>query len=92
VRFRARNEKSERIAIREDISMSDHIEKGAVKIIEVIGVSQESFEDAVQQGVMKASESVKGISGVEVMKYCAQVRDGKVTEFHANMKLAFAVQ
>ena len=72
--------------------MGDHIEQGAVKIIEVIGVSTESFEDAVQQGVRKASTSIKGITGVEVRKYSARVKDGNVTEYHANMKLAFAVQ
>jgi flavin-binding protein dodecin len=71
--------------------MSERIEQGAVKVIEIIGVSPESFEDAVQQGVAKASSSVKGISGVEVIKYSARVRDSKVVEFHANLKLAFAV-
>ena len=72
--------------------MGHHIEQGAVKIIEVIGISQESFEDAVQQGVSKASESVKGITGVEVQTYSAKVRDGRVAEYHANLKLAFAVR
>ena len=72
--------------------MGDHIEQGAVKVIEIIGISQESFEDAVQQAVTKASDSVKGITGIEVMKHSAKVRDGKITEFHANLKVAFAVQ
>ena len=72
--------------------MADFIEAGVVKIIEVIGISEESFEDAIQQGVAKASESVKGITGVEVQNMTARVKDGKVTQFHANMKLAFAVR
>lgn len=72
--------------------MADFIDAGVVKIIEVIGISEESFEDAIQQGVAKASESVKGITGVEVQNMTARVKDGKVTQFHANMKLAFAVR
>ena len=72
--------------------MSDYIQQGAVKIIEIIGVSSESFEDAVQQGVSKASESIKGITGVEIQKYSAKVKSGNVSEFHANMKVAFAVR
>ena len=72
--------------------MSDYIQQGAVKIIEIIGVSSESFEDAVQQGVSKASESIKGITGVEIQKYSAKVKSGKVSEYHANMKVAFAVR
>ena len=72
--------------------MSDFIEQGVVKIIEVIGISEASFEDAIQRGVAKASESVKGITGVEVQNMTARVKDGKVTQYHANMKLAFAVK
>lgn len=72
--------------------MSDFIEQGVVKIIEVIGISEESFEDAIQRGVAKASESVKGITGVEVQNMTARVKDGRVTQYHANMKLAFAVK
>lgn len=72
--------------------MSDFIEQGVVKIIEVIGISEVSFEDAIQRGVAKAAESVKGITGVEVQNMTARVKDGKVTQYHANMKLAFAVR
>ncbi|MBK5267523.1 MAG: dodecin domain-containing protein [Acidimicrobiia bacterium] len=72
--------------------MSDFIDQGVVKIIEVIGISEVSFEDAIQRGVAKAAESVKGITGVEVQNMTARVKDGKVIQYHANMKLAFAVR
>ena len=72
--------------------MSEHIERGAVKIIEVIGVSNEGFDDAVSQAVEKASESVKNITGLEVSKHSASVTDGKITQYRALVKLAFAVK
>lgn len=72
--------------------MSNHIETGAVKIVEIIGISPVSFEDAVSQAVTKASQSIKGITGVEVIKQSARVREGKITEYHANVKLAFVVR
>jgi len=72
--------------------MSTHIDNGAVKVIELIGISQKSFEDAVQNGVTKASESIKGITGIEVIRHSAKVRDGKITEYHSNMKVAFGVK
>lgn len=71
--------------------MSDYITKGAVKVIEVIGVSDKDWEDAVGQAVTKASESVKGITGVEVMAQTARVSDGKVVQYNATVKLAFVV-
>ena len=71
--------------------MSDYIAKGAIKVIEVIGVSDTSWEDAVSQAVAKASESVKGITGVEVKAQTARVSEGKVVQYNATVKLAFVV-
>lgn len=71
--------------------MSDYIAKGAIKVIEVIGVSEKSWEDAVGQAVSKASESVKGITGVEVTAQTARVTEGKVVQYNATVKLAFVV-
>jgi len=71
--------------------MSDYISKGAVKVIEVIGVSDESWEDAANQAVKKASESVKGITGIEVTAHTARVSEGKIIQYNATVKLAFVV-
>jgi flavin-binding protein dodecin len=71
--------------------MGDYIAKGAIKVIEVIGISDRSWEDAVGQAVAKASESVKGITGVEVVSQTARVTEGKVVQYNATVKLAFVV-
>ena len=67
------------------------ISTGAIKVIEIIGISEKSFDDAVNQAVKKASESINGITGVEVMKHSAKVENGKIMQYKANVKLAFAV-
>lgn len=72
--------------------MGEFIEAGAVKVIEVIGISGKSFEDAVENAVSKAAESISGITGVEVQNLSAKVNDGKVAQYRANVKLAFAVR
>lgn len=72
--------------------MGDFIESGAVKVIEVIGISTDGFEAAVESAVAKAAESVSGITGVEVQKFSARVVDGKVVQYRATVKLAFAVR
>jgi len=68
-----------------------HIKEGAVKVIEIIGISTKSFDDAVSQALSKASESVKGITGCEVTKHMAAVEDGKITSYKVNLKIAFPV-
>ena len=72
--------------------MSEVIESGAIKVIEVIGVSQVGFDDAVQKAVDKASESISGITGVEVQNMSAKVSDGRITQYRAALKLAFIVK
>ena len=72
--------------------MSEKISDGAIKVIEIIGVSSKSFEDAIHKGVSKASESIKGITGVEVLKQSAKVKDGKPNQYNAHLKVAFVVK
>jgi flavin-binding protein dodecin len=72
--------------------VADFIERGAIKVIEVIGVSETGFEDAVQQAVSKASESISGITGLEVLNMSARVSDGRITHYRAATKIAFVVK
>ncbi|MGZ8753956.1 MAG: dodecin family protein [Acidimicrobiia bacterium] len=72
--------------------MGEYVSSGAIKILEIIGISEKSFDDAVSQAVTKASETIQGITGVEVTSQTARVKDGKVTQYHATVKLAFAVK
>lgn len=71
--------------------MSSHINDGAVKIIEIIGISSKSFDDAISQALNKTSKSVKGITGFEVLKKMASVKDGKIKQYKVNIKFAFPV-
>jgi flavin-binding protein dodecin len=63
-----------------------------VKVIELIGVSDKSYEDAIMQAVERTSKTVKNITGVDVVGQSARVKAGKVTEFRANLKVAFVVE
>ena len=68
-----------------------YIEKGAVKVVEIIGVSEKSWEDAVEMAVAKTADTITGITGVEVTSFTAKVNDGKVIRYQAACKIAFAV-
>jgi len=68
------------------------MESGAMKIIEIMGVSPNSFDDAVNQAVAKAAESINGITGVEVTSQTADVRDGTVSRYKVTVKLSFIVR
>ncbi|NMB35562.1 MAG: dodecin domain-containing protein [Firmicutes bacterium] len=65
---------------------------GVAKVIELIGESDSGWEDAVKDAVQKASQTVEGISGVEVLNFTASVEQGEVAGYKANVKLAFGVK
>jgi flavin-binding protein dodecin len=61
------------------------------KIIEVVGSSAESWEDAVRAAVTEASRTLRGVTGVDVQDWTASVEDGEIVEYKANVKIAFAI-
>lgn len=64
----------------------------AVKIIKVIGTSEESWEDAAHEAVNEASKSVDNISGIDIQDHTAKVEDGSITEYKATVEVAFPVK
>ncbi len=63
-----------------------------VRVIEMVGVSSEGWSDAARQAVARASRTLRHITGVDVLKSSAVVRDGKIAEYHVNVKVAFVVE
>ena len=63
-----------------------------IKVIELIGTSTQSWEDAANNAVKEAQETVSGITGVELVGQTARVENGAIAEFRANLKLAFLVK
>ena len=63
-----------------------------VKVIEIIGTSANSWEDAANNAIAEAAETVKGITGLEVMAQTAKVEESSITEFRTTVKIAFLVK
>ncbi|NLX91023.1 MAG: dodecin domain-containing protein [Firmicutes bacterium] len=62
------------------------------KVIELIGESNSGWEDAIKSAVRNASQTVDHITGVEVLNLTANVQNGEVVGYKANVKLAFGVE
>ena len=65
---------------------------GVVRVIELVGVSDKSWSDAAQQAVARASQTLRHITGLDVLHSTAVVRDGQIVEYHVNVKVAFIVE
>lgn len=71
--------------------MADEVAGGVVKVIELVGSSAESFDDAVRTAVRAAARTIRNIRGVEVISYSATVEGDNVTNYKADCKVAFLV-
>jgi len=61
-----------------------------VKVIELVGQSRQSFEDAVRQAVREAARTVRNLSGVEVTNWTGDVDDqGNITSYKADVHIAY---
>lgn len=59
------------------------------KIIELVGTSSKSWEEAAKNAVEKAGKSLRDLRIAEVSTLDMKVTDNKVTEFRARIKVSF---
>lgn len=65
---------------------------GVTKVIEVIGLSPVSSDEAVREAVRAASRSIRGVSRVDVISVTCDVTDNDVSQWHALVKISFPVE
>jgi flavin-binding protein dodecin len=59
------------------------------RVIEVVGTSPQSWEDAAQSAVETASGSLRDLRVAEVTRLDVTVEDGKIASFRARLNLSF---
>lgn len=70
---------------------SDTFHKTA-KVIELIGNSKNSFEEAVENALTEASKSIRHIAGARVVDFSVKCEEGRILEYRADLKIAFGVE
>ncbi len=63
-----------------------------VKIIELIGSSPKSWEEATKNALAEAAITIKNIKSIYVKRCNAKVENNKIIEYRAVVKIAFIVQ
>lgn len=62
-----------------------------LKVIEVLGNSTVSFEDAVKNVINEVSKTVKNIKSVYVQDMQVKVNNNNITEYRVNAKVCFGI-
>jgi hypothetical protein len=61
------------------------------KVIEISAASEKNFEDAIRQGIARASDSVENIQGAWIKEQQVIVKEGDIKEYRVNMKVTFLI-
>ncbi|MCX5860152.1 MAG: dodecin family protein [Proteobacteria bacterium] len=59
------------------------------KIIELVGTSKKSWEEAAKNAVETASQSLRDLRVAEISELDLKIEDGKVTAYRARVKVSF---
>lgn len=63
-----------------------------VKVIEVIGASNQGFTEATQSAVTEAAKSVKNIKSIYIKYMNANVENNQIVSYAVNAKISFEVE
>ena len=65
-----------------------------VEVVEIVGSSDKSWEDAARVALNEAAKTIRGITGIELTDMTARVETstGNIDEYHSTIKLAFGVE
>ncbi len=61
------------------------------KVIEISAESTTSFEDAVSQGIAKASKTVHNIKSAWIQEQQVKIENNKVVAFRVDLKVTFVL-
>ena len=59
------------------------------RVTEISSTSNKSFEDAIQQGVKRATKTLRNVRSAWIKEQRVDIRDGKIAEYQVNMMVTF---
>jgi flavin-binding protein dodecin len=67
--------------------MSDHV----YKIVELVGSSETSIEDAIQTAIRRASQTLRNLQWFEVVQTRGHIENGEVRHYQVALKAGFTL-
>jgi len=77
-----------RDVMREDAGMTNR----TYRVTEIVGTSTTGLEDAVQNAIGRASETLRHLDWFEVTEIRGHIREGKVEHYQVGMKVGFRLE
>lgn len=61
------------------------------KLVELVGVSEKSVQQAIRNAVARAARTLKGLDWFEVTEVRGLVKEGQVSQFQVKLKVGFRI-
>jgi dodecin len=61
------------------------------KLIDLVGVSEESSDQAIRNAITRAAETLRGLDWFEVVETRGRIENGKVAQFQVTLRVGFRV-
>jgi flavin-binding protein dodecin len=62
------------------------------RVTELSVISDTSFEDAIQQGVARATSTLRGVEGAWIKDQNVMIENGSITGYKVNMEITFILE
>jgi flavin-binding protein dodecin len=59
------------------------------RVTEISSTSSKSFEDAIQQGVARATKTLRNVRSAWIKEQRVDIREGAIAEYQVNMMVTF---
>lgn len=63
-----------------------------IKTIELVGVSPTDWTDAANRALEESAKTLRGIEAMEILDQTAVVKDNRVTEYQATVRIRFRLE
>jgi flavin-binding protein dodecin len=61
------------------------------RVSEISATSEKSFEDAIRQGLERATKTLRGVTAAWIKEQRVALRDGKISHYQVNMQITFVL-
>ena len=61
-------------------------------VTEISATSEQSFEDAIRQGIERATQTLRGVTSAWVKEQQVRLKDGKIAGYQVNLKITFVLE
>ncbi len=62
------------------------------RVTEISATSTQSFEDAVRQGIERATKTLRGVTAAWIKESRVRIENGKILEYQVNMQITFVLE